>query len=376
MPLGTAIYVFFILANNANDTRITRATYCDFILDGATEGNFEHTPLATSDFEYNALVFSQTDLSNNDHTIVFTTPLGSEEHFFINFDYAVYTSDDNASSGPLPVATTTEFGGATTLPPTVLSGSAVQSHSHSSSSLAHITSSSIFLTSSWDGAGSTESGSSEPHTGQTTPDASNPTPTPTLSSNNGTDDPSRSINVGAIVGAAVGVTVFVGVILLVFVFIWRKQRRIRLQHSRETSPSGSEGTVITPFVLASSPPTRSESPEASGASEHDQSERSTRAPTSASLSYSTDVAVVDELPVRPGRVPELDRFMDVAKRRMQADEVSRRQRTVTHSTQDENKEEEITHIWQQLQSIKQQVDRVQEQSDWAQVLLNEPLPRY
>lgn len=88
--LGTAIYVFFILANNAG-VGITSNTNCVFKLDGATVGTFEHTPdNTTTDIQYNVLAFSKTGISPGQHQLVLATEnLGFNA--YLNFDYAIYT---------------------------------------------------------------------------------------------------------------------------------------------------------------------------------------------------------------------------------------------------------------------------------------------
>jgi len=96
---GTAIYVFFILANYAG-AGITTETDCDFTLDGASRGKFVHIPSNSSDLQYNQLVFSATTLPNDNHMLLISTS-GLDHNVFVNFDYAVYTvPDSNATTNP------------------------------------------------------------------------------------------------------------------------------------------------------------------------------------------------------------------------------------------------------------------------------------
>lgn len=88
VPLGTAIYVYFILANTIADT--TTLTECNFTLDGLPAGSFTHTPTTSTKLQYNALVFSQTGLTNANHTFMISTA-GLDHEAFVNFDYAQYT---------------------------------------------------------------------------------------------------------------------------------------------------------------------------------------------------------------------------------------------------------------------------------------------
>ncbi|KAG6812414.1 hypothetical protein H0H92_002990 [Tricholoma furcatifolium] len=86
---GTAIYVFFILANYVAEG-ITTETACDFVLDGTTVSSMDHTPSTSTALEYNSLVFSQTNLANAAHTLEIVTS-GYNRDIFVNFDYAIYT---------------------------------------------------------------------------------------------------------------------------------------------------------------------------------------------------------------------------------------------------------------------------------------------
>jgi hypothetical protein len=80
---GTAIYVFFILDNLSSLDTLNSAY---FTLDSNDALLFRRD---VSTIQYDALVFSQTNLSNNLHTLnISTTSFG--EGFF-NFDYAIYT---------------------------------------------------------------------------------------------------------------------------------------------------------------------------------------------------------------------------------------------------------------------------------------------
>jgi hypothetical protein len=86
--LGTAIYIYFILAEKHRATTITQ---CDFSVDGGRRTPFTHTPSKVSTaIRYNQLVFSQTDLPNDQHKMKISTS-GINHDVWVNFDYAVYT---------------------------------------------------------------------------------------------------------------------------------------------------------------------------------------------------------------------------------------------------------------------------------------------
>ncbi|KAJ3745054.1 hypothetical protein DFH05DRAFT_1115011 [Lentinula detonsa] len=94
---GTALYIFFILANNPAPG-ITATTAANFTLDGSLVGTFNHSPNSSApDFQFNqsALVFSKTGLKNVTHQMVISTS-GLSEDIWVNFDYALYTFQDAA----------------------------------------------------------------------------------------------------------------------------------------------------------------------------------------------------------------------------------------------------------------------------------------
>ncbi|KAF9457719.1 hypothetical protein BDZ94DRAFT_1175025 [Collybia nuda] len=87
---GTAIYVYFIIANTIQDGGVITLTECNFTLDGQHEGFYRHVRDNTPEMEYNVLVFSQTNLSNTEHALVVSAG-GVNYQVFVNFDYAIYT---------------------------------------------------------------------------------------------------------------------------------------------------------------------------------------------------------------------------------------------------------------------------------------------
>ncbi|KAF8217078.1 hypothetical protein K438DRAFT_1559193 [Mycena galopus ATCC 62051] len=84
---GTGISVFCILANTIPSALTT--TDLAFTLDGSPQQAFSHNPDSTSDYEYNAQVFSMGGLIQGAHQLVVATnnPSGS----LLLFDYAEYT---------------------------------------------------------------------------------------------------------------------------------------------------------------------------------------------------------------------------------------------------------------------------------------------
>ncbi|THV03973.1 hypothetical protein K435DRAFT_230092 [Dendrothele bispora CBS 962.96] len=123
---GTAIYIFFILANNQPNA--TTKTECNFTLDGAVVGNYSHSPTSSLDLEYNVTVFSKTGLLNQDHT--FQIGATGTDDVFINFDYAIYTFE-NDQDNSTPTRASSESSG--TSDPSPLAGSSTSSESSGTS---------------------------------------------------------------------------------------------------------------------------------------------------------------------------------------------------------------------------------------------------
>ncbi|KAF9014189.1 hypothetical protein BDQ17DRAFT_1230755 [Cyathus striatus] len=87
---GIAIYVFFILPNKQANG-VTTTTSVNFTVDGQMVGNFTHeTDPSTTNFNFNQMVFSKTDLLPGTHQLIISTN-GVNISTFTNFDYAIYT---------------------------------------------------------------------------------------------------------------------------------------------------------------------------------------------------------------------------------------------------------------------------------------------
>lgn len=86
---GTAIYVYFIL-DNAESDGVTTRTAMNISLDDQPVGEFIHEINDTDTFQYNGLVYSQTNLTSETHT-VFLSADGVYPGSLLLFDYAVYT---------------------------------------------------------------------------------------------------------------------------------------------------------------------------------------------------------------------------------------------------------------------------------------------
>ncbi|KAI0754135.1 hypothetical protein C8Q80DRAFT_1265820 [Daedaleopsis nitida] len=93
---GIAVYVYGVLAPDT-DTQ----TFLDFTLDGVSERSFEHDSTSSTEFTYNALVFSKTNLDNTEHTLqILLHPLLFINSLFL-FDYVIYTIEDDTKTPQL-----------------------------------------------------------------------------------------------------------------------------------------------------------------------------------------------------------------------------------------------------------------------------------
>ncbi|KIK58834.1 hypothetical protein GYMLUDRAFT_245909 [Collybiopsis luxurians FD-317 M1] len=232
---GTAVYVFFILAN-ALAPGITATTAASFILDGFIAGSFTHSPDSSAPaFQFNALVFSETGLENISHQLVINT-VGYSDDIWVNFDYALYTLEAAVTSSLSPTSSSL----VTLSTPT--SSTPTPSSPLSSPSLSSPSSTSLFSPS----LSSSSSSSSSP----SSPSLSSPSPAPLLpsssislsfsltsnlatstspSSSKSSENSSKSTHpIGAIVGAVVGGLVVFGALVVGLFLCCRHGRRHRV----------------------------------------------------------------------------------------------------------------------------------------------------
>ncbi|EDR06589.1 uncharacterized protein LACBIDRAFT_328847 [Laccaria bicolor S238N-H82] len=101
---GTAIYVFFIIANFLHGPTLNSA---NFSVDGKPPVLFATTIPVTPTVipHYDVLVFSLTNLSSALHTLNISTTGPTTS--YVNFDYAIYTYDDGIATTSPPTAKTT-----------------------------------------------------------------------------------------------------------------------------------------------------------------------------------------------------------------------------------------------------------------------------
>ncbi|KAG9308417.1 hypothetical protein JVU11DRAFT_11905 [Chiua virens] len=104
---GSALYIFFILANNV--TSAATFTNVTFNLDGNISASFQHNPTASTAYEYNQPVYANDSLTYGQHTMTIE-PVNSGTDVLMLFDYLIYTEDAGTTT------TSTDSAVATILP--------------------------------------------------------------------------------------------------------------------------------------------------------------------------------------------------------------------------------------------------------------------
>ncbi|KAF8998270.1 hypothetical protein BDQ17DRAFT_1309300 [Cyathus striatus] len=377
---GTAIYVFFILANNQGDG-ITTITMANFTIDGQIAGSFTRAPdLTSTDILFNQLVFSKTDIPNGIHQLVISTS-GVNFDVFVNFDYAIYTHVDGVDASP-----------------------SSSSSSKASTTFTRIQSSTSKSSSSKASASSTAS--SAPHNDSK------------LNSN------AKSRMVASIVGGVVGALVLIGAIIGCF-FCWKRRTRKRLVDPtweiagpvHQDMISGSNMVTVTTPFLASFNPDSSDHNTASEpeANSGNTSLASNQLLSSHSLASLNDVRDTQrdttpyELPSSSGHSftvsdaisPTLGSSSTTSReqiRRARQSEIKRRLHVVNQEMNELRSElstpntgagrsekartggddDEMSRMREQVQDLQSHIELLQSQQEsaWAQGLSNDPPPGY
>lgn len=189
---GTAIYVYFILADfeQSGEATIDTRTDCTFHLDSTTPEPylFASERTGSRDLLYNQLAFSRTGLADEDHVLEIVA--AGVERSYINFDYAIYTSEEESAQSSGRASSTGGSLSGTSIPPS----------------------------------------SSETNLGT-----------------NGSSDNSSSgpVNMGAIVGGVLGSVAALAIAILAAYFLWRR-RRSRSERQSESQAQGNGGPADTP----------------------------------------------------------------------------------------------------------------------------------
>ena len=102
--IGTAVYVFNIIANNAG-SGVTTATNLTFYIDNQLVNSFTHTSDGTANLIYRDCTFANSSLSNEEHFLRIVNG-GGPEATLILFDYIIYTTEDDTTTTGTASSTT------------------------------------------------------------------------------------------------------------------------------------------------------------------------------------------------------------------------------------------------------------------------------
>ncbi|KAN0076719.1 hypothetical protein V8E55_010574 [Tylopilus felleus] len=93
---GSALYIFFIIANNLNNSYIA-FTSVQFELDEVLVSTYTHTPSTSTDYQYNVLVYANSSMTPGQHTMVVVPAVNTGNRVLVLFDYLIYTMDTSSS---------------------------------------------------------------------------------------------------------------------------------------------------------------------------------------------------------------------------------------------------------------------------------------
>ncbi|RDX46757.1 hypothetical protein OH76DRAFT_816354 [Lentinus brumalis] len=319
---GTAVYVVNVLANAVSGTPTTSSL--QFILDGAEDGTFLHTPSDSPDPMFNVVVYARDGLDNTEHTLKMQA--ADTPDSVILFDCILYTvPDQSGSTDPAPI---------TTITTTSLDHITTTITSITTSAMIFVTSSSLETPTSWPPPSSpTSSLSSTSSISSTTSLFTSPplifsSPSP-LSSTGVTSSvvsPTASVSsssvrssttpVGLIVGATIGgigVLAFIAILILVL----RKRTANRTPPLSVLETEKGENGVSDPGTAEDGTNLEqnlNEIPESGssvlliGNPEYPPTSSSAMLPRLASWSSSTERSSYSYPPSSPMRVPSISDF--------------------------------------------------------------------
>ncbi|KAG6888114.1 hypothetical protein C0995_010622 [Termitomyces sp. Mi166 len=380
---GTAIYVYFILANFVGNG-ITTETLCNFTLDDEFITQYHHIPTSSKEYNFNSLVFSKDGLLNKSHTLLISTS-GLSRDVFTSFDYAIYQFDDgleSTTSQPSPTTTldqpvvtvtphaitTIDFG----TPFITKSHAPIQSESPTSSSSGTISvsspSSSISVTvirNTWGALGTTET------LGTTVATSSSSSGISTSENSNGTDD-NNTAPTGAIAGGIIGGVALILILVILFI-LWHRRRRAHMGSPSTIPELTPRRPVLTPFTPFSNNPdieTRALDGRPTLSPVRKQRDGTPMNVPRSQHSASASVNSGSEM-LRAGRQNMISEQINSLKKELDAPGSSA-------SGSSRFGRSDVTKILQQNQEMKEEIERLQAQlnSDWALGLTNEAPPGY
>ncbi|KAF8077621.1 hypothetical protein FPV67DRAFT_3831 [Lyophyllum atratum] len=355
---GTDIYIFFILANNVPNA--FTETFCNFVLDGQNSGSFHHAPSQSTAYQYNALVYSKQNLPNTDHTLLITAD-GYNTLSYVNFDYAIYTSDDGSSPppDPPPPSPSTSNPNSPQSPTTTVTQQPPPGVVNPPRTVTTVISGSTVVTQVTDTPNPNSLSNPSSTTGSGSTAATNG------DGENGVS--AHKTPIGAIVGGTLGGLLLL-LLLLALLILCRRRRR----NMMDSSAAPLQGNpVLTPFTSAlpasqTQPETRTIPHEANPFFTPERKRREPAHSPMASMSSSVEA-------LRAQRQSEISHQISGLSGEMS--NTSRSTRSGSSSRWDGS---QVSRIMEQNVAMKAQIEQLQSQlhSDWALGLSNEPPPGY
>ncbi|KAF5386746.1 hypothetical protein D9615_001536 [Tricholomella constricta] len=378
---GTAVYVFFILANFVAD-HITTETLCDFTLDGTSPVRFHHVPSTSKEYQFHSLVYKKENLPNIDHTLLISTS-GVDRHVFTSFDYAQYTFDDTPIPVPPPPPVTTT--------PSITSITSTTSRSDISSSTS---STSITLESQTPNPTSSSNTTTDiptsgpnpshgPQTGdqsgsQTGDQTGSQTGDQTGSQSGDQTDPHPGSQTGAIVGGIAGV-LFVLFALLLLLYCRRRNKLARSSRARTSTSNRAN----VPFTIDGLPLSTLNLPQDSRRPQPPNRPASNSPPP---YDHSTSSGGDSSEALIRHRQAEIDAQIQGLRQEIYALERTNsthkpnRRRAALHSSLGRRRSErhEMAQLRAQISAMGAEIGHLQQQlnSDWARGLSDDPPPGY
>lgn len=259
---GTAIYVFFILAD-FNGNGLTTATNCAFSLDSTDRVPYHFASETTTsrNLLYNQLVFSRTGLANEEHVLDIIAD--GDQRSYLNFDYAIYTQEDEDE---LPIGRPTTGGQITAEPMTSTRLDSTTGILPSASSPPPPTSVTIKTTGEPAGGSSSASSPFSSHLIYTLPsgapdnrdDDSDKDVDPKSSSTASSTTSSTSATAVTIIGVTLGSLAATAIAIVVWLWIWRRRKSRNPLHSVDTAPNNYTATdgQVRPFLYFPTTPSQ------------------------------------------------------------------------------------------------------------------------
>ncbi|KAG9313302.1 hypothetical protein JVU11DRAFT_5606 [Chiua virens] len=89
LTTGSSLYIYFILANTIPNATV-KSTELNFFMDGSSVGTYQHSPMSSTDYQYNVAVYVNDSVPFGTHAVTVEPVYGNNLELML-FDYLVYT---------------------------------------------------------------------------------------------------------------------------------------------------------------------------------------------------------------------------------------------------------------------------------------------